>query len=308
MLSIKEIDYDVFGKCISVSNGQIEIYVTIDFGPRIIRCGFVGGDNFLKEDRDFSIKLDVTDSKFNENTFYIRGGHRCWMSPEVAPRVRYPDNKPVSYKIDGNKVIFIQKEQEANEVQLTMEIEMSETENEILINHIITNTSYWPKEFSVWPITVLANGGIEYAPQNILKTAHAPNRIFVLWPYSKINDQRFDMTDRYISLRHDSAINDGFKIGIMQNRPWAAFFHHGDLFVKKYDVNPEGLYPDNGSTFETYVDRNVLEMESLGELKTVGFGETNSHKEKWMLFKDVDVPSDDDEMDEISNKFKLEEK
>ncbi len=144
-MEFKEINYGVFGKCVSLSNGQIEIYVTVDFGPRIIRCGFVGGENFLKEDTEFILKTDVKDSKFDDDTFYIRGGHRCWMSPEFAPRVTYPDNKPVSYTQSGSKVIFTQAEQEANEVQLILEIEMNEFENIVSIKHIITNTSYWAK-------------------------------------------------------------------------------------------------------------------------------------------------------------------
>jgi len=306
MINIKEINFDGFGKCVSVSNGVIEIYVTLDYGPRIIRCAFVDGENFLKEDKDLTVKLDVTQSKFKDNTFYIRGGHRCWLSPEVAPRVRYPDNNPIEYRQEGNKLIFIQPEQEANEVQFLLEIEMSEKDNEIILNHIMTNTSYWAKEYAVWPITVMAPNGLLYAPLNITKTALAPNRTFALWPYSKVNDPRFGITDKYFSLRYDSTVQNGFKIGVKQERSWAAFFHHGDMFVKKYIVNPKGLYTDGGSTFEAYVDRNVLEMETLGELRRVEPGEFNTHLEKWILFKNVPQPSDDDKMDEIAQKYDLE--
>ena len=306
MLNIKEIDYDVFGRCVSITNGVIEVYVTVDYGPRIIRCGFVGGENFLKEDKEFKLKMDVTESKFTDNTFYIRGGHRCWLSPEIAPRVRYPDNNPVEYVQGGNKVIFVQPEQEANEVRLTLEIEMKEDSNEIIINHKVTNTSYWPKEFSVWPITVMAPGGLAYVPLNILKRALAPNRNFALWSYSKVNDSRFNISDRYFSLKYDPSVLHGFKIGVMQERPWTAFFHHGDMFVKKYSVNPDGAYPDCNSTFEAYVDKNVLEIETLGELKLVQPCDSNSHIEKWLLFKDVPKPCCDDEMDEIALKYDLE--
>ena len=304
-MNIKEIDYGVFGKCVSLSNDHIEVYVTVDFGPRIIRHGFIGGENFFKEDTGFTLKMDVTDSKFADNTFYIRGGHRCWISPEAAPRVRYPDNKPLSYNIDENKVIFTQTQQEANEIQLSFEIEVNDIENSVLINHIITNTSYWPKEYSVWPITVMAPNGLLYAPMNSSETDLTPNRSFALWHYSKINDPRLNMTDKYFSVRHDYSVDDNFKIGTMQNYPWAAYFHHGDMFVKKYQVNQKAKYPDLGSSFETYVDKNVLEIETLSELKVVEPGEANSHLEKWTLFNDVPPPSNDNEMDEILNKYSL---
>ncbi len=307
MITVNEINYLNFGKCVAISNGAIEIYVTVDFGPRIIRCGFVGGENFMLEDRDFSLKMSVADSEFDDDTFYIRGGHRCWISPERAPRVRYPDNKRVSYEHIGSKVIFYQEKQEANEVEISLEIEMSENANEIIINHIVKNTSYWPKEYAVWPITVLNGGGLAYIPMNIVRRGLLPNRNIVFWPYAKITDERAVFGDRYISLRHDSSVEGAFKVGINQERPWAVYFHHGDMFLKKYLVIDGGKYTDFGSTFEAYTDSNVLELESLGELKTVDSGETNSHIEKWILYKDVTVPVNEDEMDKIKDKYNLEE-
>ncbi len=153
----------------------------------------------------------------------------------------------------------------------------------------------------------MAENGIEYIPQNMPNSGLTPNRSFALWPYSKINDSRFCMTDKYVSLTHDSSVNDKFKFGIMQQRPWAAYFHHGDMFVKKYELNQNASHSDYGSTFETYVDKNVLEMETLGELKMINPGESNSHTEKWIFFKGVSVPSNDEEMDAIAEKHKLED-
>ena len=45
MLQISEIEYAPFGRCVRISNEKIELYVTLNFGPRIIRAGFVGGEN-----------------------------------------------------------------------------------------------------------------------------------------------------------------------------------------------------------------------------------------------------------------------
>ncbi len=306
MITVSELQYSSYGKCVCISNGTIEVYVTIDFGPRIIRCGFVGGENFMKEDNDFSIKTDLGNTKFNENIFYLRGGHRCWMSPESLPRVNYPDNKAISYEQKGDVVVFTQPEQEGNEVQLSFEITMSDTSNSVEINHVFVNTSYWAKEFAVWPITVVAQNGVEYIPQNIVSKGPLPNRNLAMWSYSKYNDARLNLGDKYITVTQNPEIIEPFKLGLAQDRPWAAYFHHGDMFVKKYQVVQTEQYPDFGCTYETYTNGKILEMETLGHLKKVNPGEANSHRETWFLFRDVSVPANDLEMDQIADKYNLE--
>ena len=47
-----------FGKCLEISNGEINAIITIDFGPRIIRYGFVDGENMLYEDINREISQD----------------------------------------------------------------------------------------------------------------------------------------------------------------------------------------------------------------------------------------------------------
>ena len=42
---IKELEFENYGNCLSVSNGMIEAVVTIDVGPRIIYFGFIGGES-----------------------------------------------------------------------------------------------------------------------------------------------------------------------------------------------------------------------------------------------------------------------
>ena len=43
MLEIKEVNLGSYGKCLRISNGKIEVCVTLDFGPRICRLAFVDG-------------------------------------------------------------------------------------------------------------------------------------------------------------------------------------------------------------------------------------------------------------------------
>src|SRR5215469_11064337 len=48
-VKVEKVNYAGWPNCYKVSNGEVELIVTGDVGPRIIRFGFAGGQNLLKE-------------------------------------------------------------------------------------------------------------------------------------------------------------------------------------------------------------------------------------------------------------------
>ena len=78
-ISVKEIDYKEYGKCVEISNGTVDVVVTVDVGPRIIRFGFIGGENELCEAPGASQPLIGGPVG---GVWKIKGGHRLWHSPE----------------------------------------------------------------------------------------------------------------------------------------------------------------------------------------------------------------------------------
>ena len=48
-VKVEKISYKGWPNCYRVSNGEVELVVTGDIGPRIMRYGFVGGQNLFKE-------------------------------------------------------------------------------------------------------------------------------------------------------------------------------------------------------------------------------------------------------------------
>ena len=50
MVTIEKATYGEWGQCVRLTNGSIELYATLDFGPRVIRFGYVGGQNLFCED------------------------------------------------------------------------------------------------------------------------------------------------------------------------------------------------------------------------------------------------------------------
>src|ERR1039458_5860002 len=80
MVKIDKIDYRGWANSWRMSNGEVEVVVTGDVGPRVMRYGFAGGQNFFKE-------LARQMGKTGEATWQPRGGHRVWIAPEDGPKV-----------------------------------------------------------------------------------------------------------------------------------------------------------------------------------------------------------------------------
>src|SRR5512135_2850813 len=93
-VKIEKTSYKGWPNCYRISNGAVELVITSDIGPRIMRYGFPGGANFFKE---FSETL----GKSGEPAWVPRGGHRIWAAPEDAVRTYAPDNRPVHIRIQG---------------------------------------------------------------------------------------------------------------------------------------------------------------------------------------------------------------
>jgi len=305
MIKINEINYPNFGKCVEVSNGTIEFVATLDIGPRIIRFGFVGGENEFYEDVNQAVTLDRPElrEKFaSDKGWWIMGGHRLWNSPE-ALRTYYPDYDPVKYEEISNGVRLTPPPQKWTNLQNQMDVIIT-GDNSVEVIHRITNVGAYPTEFAVWALSVMAPGGLEVVPVPKYDSGFLGNCWLGLWPYTKMNDDRVYWGDKYITVKQDPNADCAFKFGISSEHGWAAYFNHGNVFVKYFDTNGKN-YPDNGMNYETYTNPHFLEVESLGELKSFEPGETAEHTETWQLFKDVPRPSNNNETElaEVVKKY-----
>lgn len=298
-ITYENLRYSNFGNCLKISNGVIEAIVTLDVGPRVIRFGLVGKENMLFEDTDRNMKNsgDVIEAVFGKGSeFYNYGGHRLWMSPEDMPLTYYPDNDPVQYEKIENGVLLTPPPQRINDVQVKIEISMPEGKNKLSLKHYITNIGDTTKTKSAWSLTVLGQGGLEIVPQPQNDTGLLPNRVLSLWPYTDLSDDRVFWGKKYITLRQDKEIASAFKIGINNLREWAAYINHGCMFIKRYKNNPAGNYPDFGTSFETYTNNFIIEMETIGEITNITPGSTIFHSEEWEIVGNVDRPEPNDEI------------
>ncbi|MBI5740036.1 MAG: hypothetical protein HZA16_04870 [Nitrospirae bacterium] len=286
-VQVNKIPYGGWKNCVRISNDIVDLIVTADVGPRIIRYGITGKENELCE-------VESTLGLTGGDEWRIYGGHRLWHSPEDRERTYVPDNFPVQCNEIANGIHTVQDTELLTGIKKEMMITLSPDSPSVKVVHRLTNKGLLPAEMSVWAITAMATGGKEIIPQGGKDTGLLPNRVISLWPYTKINDPRVYWGERYIILKHDPRTEQPFKLGLSNEKGWAAYFNRGRLFVKYYKHLPDVRYPDFGASYESYLNDFMLEMETLSPLTVLAPDSFIGHEEQWGLFDNVPEPPDDE--------------
>jgi len=175
---VEQVTYKGWSHCYRLANDEVELIVTGDVGPRIIRFGFIGSDNEFGE---FAEQV----GRVGGSEWRIYGGHRLWHSPEDKVRTYYPDNDPVEVIEENGTVRVIQPPEVTTGIQKEMAITL-EAANRVEVRHFLRNVGPCPVELAPWALSAMAPGGMGIAPQPT--KAHPdrllPNRVLVLWPYT----------------------------------------------------------------------------------------------------------------------------
>jgi hypothetical protein len=283
------VEYGGWANSIRLSNGEIELVGTTDVGPRIIRLGFVGGQNLF---HNFPATLGRTgDTEWNSY-----GGHRLWHAPEVVPRTYAPDNSPVEHSWDG-KTLTLKSAEAVNGLEKEIRITLSPTAPCVEVAHRIVNRNPWAVELSAWTLSVMASGGRAIYPQEDYAPhpdCLVPARPLVLWHFTDMSDPRWTWGARYIQFRQDPSATTKQKVGLLNTKGWAAYLVGGDVLVKRYPYEPGAVYPDMGVNTETYSDPDMLEVETLGAFTRIEPGAHVDYVESWLVAKADCGPSEDE--------------
>ncbi|NCA66545.1 MAG: hypothetical protein EOM87_00625 [Clostridia bacterium] len=280
---IKEGEYSEWGRVLELCDGQIEVKVTLDIGPRIIYLAPKGGYNIMFEDSEDKITKggEYFEDHFEDGRiWHIIGGHRLWKAPEELATY-YPDLDKVSYEINGNSVIFVTEVETTTGILKTLGITMLGG-GRLRVRHEFYNTLNKPINAALWGLTVLKAGGTVYFPINDKGEGFLPTRNYVLWPYTDINDKRFSYDDQYFSVSQ-SISEKPFKIGAFLKKGVAGYYNNGVLFIKKFAADDNCVYPDFGCNFETYTDNSMIECESLSPMYRIDSDKSEVHYEEWSL-------------------------
>lgn len=286
-ISLEKTAYGGWDNCLKLFTDDLELVITLDVGPRVIRLGTPGGQNLFKEFDDQMGKTSGTE-------WLSFGGHRFWHAPEVFPRTYAPDFEPVEYTWKNNVLKLMQKTEPDTGIQ--KEIEISIQDKAVHLTHRIFNRNVWPVELAPWCLSVMAAGGRALVPQEDFiphPDVLTPARPLVLWHFTRMNDPRFTWGDRLIQMREDSHFDSKQKFGIRNAQGWAAYILGTDLFIKSVPLVENAIYPDMGCSFEFFTMPGMLEVESLGPLAKLEPNAAAEQVEKWWVIPNVDLPNDE---------------
>jgi hypothetical protein len=279
MLKIEKIPWGGWPNCYRVSNDEVDLILTSDVGPRIMRYGFLDGQNFFK---NFEESLGVS----GETEWVLRGGHRVWAAPEFVPVTYAPDNGPVDVHIDGDVLTATQPVEPTTGLVKQLVVNLAPSGTEVEVVHRITNTTRWGIEVAAWAMSMMAQRGIGitgFPPRGKHPEVLAPTNPLVMWAFTDLSDPRWTFTKKYAVLRQvpENAVPQ--KIGHFNARTWGAYLLGAELFIKRYEADPGQTYPDLGCSFEMFTNGDMLELETLGPLTKLAPGATLEHVERWSL-------------------------
>ncbi len=270
-------------RALRLANREVELIVTRDVGPRIIRFGFTGGPNIFAE-------VEGQQGGRGEKEWMIRGGHRLWIAPEAVPWSYELDNEPYERaEAIPDGVLVRQAAGPVTGLAKQMEITLAADSNTVTIRHTLFNAGAHTVRCAVWAPSVMGPGGqaIVPLPAKIPHTERLThNQQWSIWPYTDLSDPRWTFGRDQVLFRQDPRRGPA-KIGIAHREQWVAYQREGLLFAKYFPHLPDAEYPDGGVSFETFANEEFLELESLGPLVSLQPGESASHTERWRLFRGV---------------------
>jgi hypothetical protein len=286
---MEKIAYGGWANCYRLANGIIDLVITEDVGPRIIRLGFEGQPNEFKE---FESMMGQTGG----DAWRIYGGHRFWHAPEVMPRSYAPDNEPVEVTEDSPVVRVVQPTEPLTGIQKELDITLWPDQAHVTVVHRLKNHNVWTVELAPWALSVMAPGGeaiIPLPPRAGPQGNLLPTSMISLWTYTNMADPRWTWGEKYILLREDSRAKGPQKIGAKVPDGWVGFARNNHLFVKKFAYHPEADYPDWGCCVESYTAPGMQEVETVGPLVHLEPEGSVEYVEDWYLFDGVPTPASD---------------
>lgn len=291
---IEKVSYGGWPNCLRIFDDDVELIATTDVGPRVIRYGFIGGQNVFKE---FADQL----GRGGEATWQPRGGHRIWIAPEIVPDTYAADNSPVQAVMldDGAELVAPVEPETGLEKSIAVELSSSR----VTVTHRIRNCGPKARTMAPWALSMMAPGGVgiaKFPPRGTHPQDLPPTNPLVMWAFTDLSDPRWTFTKKYLVLRQDPSIQAPQKLGLFNEKTVAAYLLGSDLFVKRYDADPSKVYPDFGASYETFTNGGFLELETLGPLKEVEPGKMVEHVERWSLHQGVTIAEwTDAELDRV---------
>jgi hypothetical protein len=268
-----------------LTNAIVDVVVSIDAGPRVLRYAFVDGDNVFAQVPNLATPTPIGKWK-------PVGGHRLWVAPESMPGSYAPDLEPVAHEMITPLAASFRQKADAAGIEKAITVRLAPASSEVVVTHTITNRTYWPISVAPWAITIVASDGTAVIPQPPHRS-HAedllPARAVVQWSFTDLTDPRWSIGPQLIRLTPDPSRAAAQKIGVSNEQGWCALVRGRTVFMKRFAWDRRATYPDFGCNNEVFTAGAYLEIETLGPQTVLHPGGSSTHIERWFLFRDVEL-------------------
>ncbi len=285
-VKIEKTNFHGWANSYLISSGEVELVVTSDIGPRVMRYGFIGGQNLFKV---FPEGLGES----GQAKWLPRGGHRLWAAPEDKAKTYVADNSAVKIETHADGLTATGQFEEVTGLVKQITVKMACVGSSVEVTHRLRNAGATPVELAPWSLTMMAPGGMAihgFPPRGSHPQDLNPTNPLVMSAYTDLSDPRWRFTKKYLLLRQDPEATCAQKLGSWNRETFGAYLLGSDLFIKRYRAEGSPLdYPDFGCSFETFTNAKMLELETLGPMTTLAPGESVQHVERWSLHKDVHI-------------------
>lgn len=265
--------------CVVIERGGPRVTLTTEVGPRILAVSLPDGtgEGLLASLPDHAIE------RAGWPRFRLHGGHRLWAGPEVPEATYLPDDGPVTVTQDGHGVSASYLEVGTG-IRRTISVQPGASS--VTLDHRLTNEGPAPVETAPWAITMCSPGGEAWVPRymgNSDPHGLQPSGSLVLWPYTRLCDERLQFEDPVIRVKAVRGASGPCKIGLQGQSGWIAYHLGGAVLVKRASHIDGATYPDLGASTQCYTSGDFLEIETLGALVELAPGTSIDHRETWSL-------------------------
>jgi len=153
-MTIESIPFGGWANNLRLGNGEVQLVITLDVGPRILSYAKPDGIN------PFKIVRDQAGGTL-EPRWRMRGGHRFWVAPESTAYTYAPDNAPVKWEKLGKWGVRLTPPPETDAgFQKQIDVSLTARGTRARIVHRLTRIGKTAQAVAPWALSVMAAGGV----------------------------------------------------------------------------------------------------------------------------------------------------
>jgi hypothetical protein len=122
------------------------------------------------------------------------------MAPEDVVLTYALDNSAIHAEVKADSIELTGAVENETGLQKQMIVKLADAGPSVEVIHKITNRGSKAREFAVWALTMMAQGGVgivTFPPRGTHEKDLLPSNPLVMWPYTDFSDKRWQFTKKY---------------------------------------------------------------------------------------------------------------